>query len=433
MIGGTYDLGNAQINGGGSYQFTLRSIPVNCTVSWLNIQVIFTAIGSVASTAMIYTAPPGVALAETKDDYDQLLGAVIFGLDLNVSPSFQSLANLSIPRLRTALMYMIGQDIQGPASGTTIVNSAGTQVTFTMQIPMDLSYLVPDFSIFKQGALRFASAGQLNINYGSLTGGNFTGTMANGTTTFTVAPASVQIRLQAKTQQVSNGPGFVGPLWDLKYTGGAQTTGLTKPGIHLGLFDQTGQPQTGVSNYAPTAYNIYNGANSLAQNASQAQQVSNFRQERTQGIFADPSVRGIPMQWYNPFDSLNDIDQSGSNITYQVTETQSSTLFYLELIAQPPNSTDLADIATRINGGGQVAVDRGIAKSMGGKRPSAAVAPLLPVLLYPASTAPKGLPKMSPAQVGNYVAEAIQQTVAVAKAYQNQGKTGHRIARQGGR
>jgi hypothetical protein len=429
MIGGTYDLGNAQINPGGTYQFTLRSIPVNCTVSWLNIQIGLTPIPSV-TTAMIYTAPPGVALAETKDDYDTFLSAVIFGLDLNVSPSFQTMANLSIPRVRTALMYMIGQDIQGPASGTSIVITTGTALSFTIQIPMDMSYLIPDFSLFKQGALRFASAGQLNINYGTLTATNFTGTMANGTTTFTIAPASVSIRLQAKTQQVSNGPGFVGPLWDLKYTGGAQSTGLTKPGIHIGLFDQTGQPQTGVSSYAPTAYNIFNGANSLAQNASPAQQISNYRQERTQGIFADNTGRAIPMQWYQPNDTLADVDQSGSNITYQVTETQSPTLYYLELIAQPPNATDLTDVATRINSGGQVAVDRGVAKSMGGKRPSAAVAPLLPVLLYPASTAPTGLPKMNPSDVGNYVSSAIQSTVATAKAYQSQGKTGHRIARQ---
>lgn len=428
MIGGTYDLGNAQINGGGSYQFSLRSIPVNCCISWLNMNVAFTAIGSVASTPMIYNAPPSVAFAETKDDYDSLLSAVIFGLDLNVSPSFQSLANLSIPRLRSALMIMIGQDIQGPASGTAILNGGGTAVNFTIQIPMDLSYMLPDFSLFKQGALRFASAGQLNINYAALTGTNFTGTMANGTTTFTVAQASVIIRLQAKTQQVSNGPGYVGPLWDLKFTGGAQSTGLTKPGIHLFLLDQTGQPENFGVTYAPTAYNVFNGANSLEQNAAPAQQISNFRQERTQGIFADPTGRGYPMMWYGPNDTISDVDQSGSNVTYQVTEAQSPTLYYLECIATPPNSTDLADVAARVNGGGQVKVDRGVAKSMGGKRPSGAVAPLLPVLIYPASTA-LNLPVMSPSQVGDYVSSAIQATVATAKTVQSQGKTGHRIAR----
>jgi hypothetical protein len=430
MIGGTYDLGNAQINGGGSFQFTLRSIPVNCTVSWLNIAIQATVTASATHT-YLSTFGPGASnqmTAETKDDTDVVLSSILVGIDLNVSPSFQSMANLSIPRLRTFLSYVTGQDIQQPANGTSVATT-GTVLNYTIQIPFDLSLLCPDFSLFKQGALRFASAGQLNLNYNNLTAGNFTGTFVVAQT-FTIAPATVTVRLQAKTQQVSNGPGFVGPLWDVKYTGGAQTTGLTKPGIHLGLFDQTGQPQTGVVSYAPTAYNIFNGANSLAQNASPLQQISNYQQERTQNVLSDMTNRGYPMQWYNPNDALADIDQSGSNINYQVTETQSSTLYYLEIIAQPPNATDLADVAARINGGGQVAVDRGVAKSMGGKRPSAAVAPLLPVLLYPAATAPKGLPKMNPADVGNYVSSAIQNTVAVAKTYQSQGKTGHRLARQ---
>jgi hypothetical protein len=430
MIGGTYDLGNAQINPGGSYQFSLRSIPVNCTVSWLNMGVNATVNASATHT-YLSTFGPGTSnqmLGETLDDTDRVLSSIIFGLDLNVSPSFQTLANLSIPRLRTLLSYITGQDIQQPANGTSIATT-GTLLSYTMQIPMDLSLLIPDFSLFKQGALRFASAGQVNVNYAAATAGNFTGSFVVAQT-FTIATTAVQIRLQAKTQQVSNGPGYVGPLWDAKFTGGAQSTGLTKPGIHLGLFDQTGQTQNFGVTYAPTAYNVFNGANSTAQNASPGQQISNYQQERTQNVLSDMTARGYPMFWYNPNDTLADVDQSGSNITYQVTEAQSPTLYYLEIIAQPPNSTDLTDVATRVNGGGPVKVDRGVAKSMGGKRPSAAIAPLLPVLIYPASVA-LNLPTMNPSDVGNWVAAAIQTTVGVAKTVQSQGKQGHRIARGG--
>jgi hypothetical protein len=426
MIGANYDLGNAIISGG-TYQFNLKVIPEQCVVQWLNMLITATVVASEASYSFQNSAPNLVA--ETDDDVDLVLSAIISSLDIIVGPSFSCCSAMSIPRLRTALAYMTGQDFKAPKNGTAIVNSAGTAVTFNILIPLGLPYLFADLSVLNQGANRFASAGQININYGALNGSSqFTGTFADGSHTFTIASSSVSIRLSARLKQVAFGPGLVGALWQLTFGSGAVTTGSTKPGIHLGLFDQTGQPENVGNGYSASAYNIINGTTQLASNNSPTQLITNFQGDRVQQFAVDMTARGTPMLWYPQADTLSDFDQTGQAINYQVTETGSTTLSLLELVAIPPSAADLTDVANRVAKGGQVAVDRGVAKSMMGKRPSSpAVTPLLPVLIYPAGQAPSGLPTMSPASVGQYISDAIGNSISSAKAAQPYGKTGHQL------
>lgn len=436
MIGGSYDLGNAQITGGGTYQFNLKSIPEQCVVKWLNLQIQCAPYASGAynfknlapTLGPEVTNAPGVT---TGDDVDTVLSAVLTSIDFIVGPAFACLSAMSMPRLRTALAYMIGQDfVVTPANGTAIAHTGGTGTTcvFTIQLPLGIPGLFPDLSILNQGALRFQAAGQVNLNYGAVSSSAFTGTFADNSTTFTIPTATTSVRLSARTQNVSGGAGFCGALWQVTFGSGAVTTGLSKPGIHLGLFDQTAQPENVGSGYSSTAYNVQNGTTSLALNNSPTQLVNNFIGDRVLGTFVNMTARGVPMMYYPLNDVLSEIDQSGSAVNYQVTCAGSTTLSLLEIVAIPPGAAELQDVAQRVGGGGQVAFDIGVAKSMQGKRPtSPAIQALLPVLIYPASSAPPGLPVATPASLATSVTQMKAGQVSAAKAAQPYGQAGNRL------
>jgi hypothetical protein len=441
MIGGTYDLGNAQINAPGTYQFNLKSIPEQCVVKWLNMAITCAPYASGAysfknAAPVLLVETTNTAAAAQGDDVDTVLSAIITSMDFIVGPAFSCFSAMSLPRLRTALAYITGQDFIAPANGTAIAHSGGTGTTlnFNIILPLGLPGLLPDLSIMDQGALRFQAAGQLNINYGAVTAAAFTGTFADGSTTFTIPTATTVIRMNARTQNISTGAATCGALWQLTFGSGAVTTGQTKPAIHLGLFDQTSQPENTGSGAVATGYNVQNGTTSLAQNASPSQLDNNFSSDRVQGTFVNPVARGVPMMYYPQVDTVSQVDQTGSAVNYQVTGTGFSSLALLELVAIPPGAAELQDVAQRVGGGGSVAIDQGVAKSMNGKRPSSpAVKALLPILIYPAASAPAGLPVTTPAGVASAVSSMIAQNISAAKAAQPYGKAGQKLVSPGGK
>lgn len=418
IFSGVFNLGNATVLGGGTYAFNLNVIPTGATVKSLMI----TIAGSVTPSATYTFSNTGQSQGQlaTFDDIDSLLLGILPTMDVRIASSFQSTSALAMLFLRSALAYMNRQDIQcSIANGTSLTTTSAHAFTLTLNVPVELRELAADLNVMQNGSYRFAGgASQIKFNYGTLNSSNFTGTFADGSTTWTVAASSVTVVVQSNQVDSGFGGGLVGAVWGLSQYSGAKTTDHTPNGIHLGFFDLG--PGLTSSSYTPTVYNAFNGGVPIAQNSSPNNLIFAYRSQ--QAVYGcDPTKRMIPILSYGPRATLSQINQSGQPISYQVTVSGTNSLTLMELIAQPPTADELASIAVMVGGGSQVAVATGTPTS---GLPGPAGAALLPCVIANVANAPASWARLSPSAVGAYYANARAASQASAAVAQTTGGVG---------
>ena len=422
VLSGVYSLGNATVLQGGSFVFNLNVIPTGATVKSIPVTLSGTVIAS--ATYTFVNSGQNQGQLATFDDVDALAIAILPTMDTRISSAFQNTSALGQLFMRSAFAYMNRQDYQcSLANGTSITSTSGNAFTLTINFPVELRELATDLAVMQSGSYRFAGgASQIRFNYGAGSSTNFTGTFANGSTTFTIAAAGVKVAVQSNQVDVGYGGGLVGSLWELTQYAGAQTTSHTQNGIHLGFFDCG--PGLTSNSYTPTVYNAWNGAVPIAQNSSPSGLTLTYRSQQTvYGV--DPTLRIIPILSYGPRTTLGQINQSGQPLSYQVTAGV-NTLTLMELIAHPPTATELASVAVMVGGGSPVAVAVGTPPS-GASGPAASA--LLPCAIANTAEAPPSWARMAPSQVGSWYANATASAQGAAGVAQTAGKVGQAVVR----
>lgn len=422
VLNGVFNLGNAQVIAGGTYKFPLNVVPNDATVRSIAITVSGTIIASSSYSGFKNSGGQGSVML-TNDDIDIMVASIFKSIDLRVANSFQTMSALSTQNMRSGFVIMRRLDFSVSASlvnGATIAASPGTAFTLTITIPLDLRELAADLAVMQVGAERLQGPAQINLNYNTTTTGNFTGTFANGSTTFTIASSSLLVVAGVNNADMGWGGGLTGAVWELVAYSGAKTTDKTQPGVHLGFFDLG--PGLASGSYTPSTYNAWNTA-PIAQNSSSTDLILNYRETST--LYGpDVTARMIPVLNYGPRATMAQINQSASPIAYQITVSGTNSLTLMELIAHPPTPDDYIFVGKRVNGGGNVAVRRIVAPSQNGRYPGPAAAALLPVVIANPATAPASWTRMAPAAVAGWVAGAVAAQQAAAGVAAQQGRVG---------